>query len=57
MSVFDRPKTVVIECEGRHVTKWNTTFMSVIGELGVGRRSCAGHHPQQKGAVENLVGG
>jgi len=57
MSVFDRPKTVAIEWrKDGAVTKWNSTFMSVVGELGVGVELCWPYQPQQKGAVENLVG-
>jgi len=57
VSVFDRPKTVAIEWrKDGTVTKWNATFMSVVGELGVGVELCWPYQPQQKGAVENLVG-
>jgi transposase len=57
MSVFDRPKTVAIEWrKDGVVTKWNPTFMAVVGELGVGVELCWPYQPQQKGAVENLVG-
>jgi hypothetical protein len=41
VSVFDRPKTVAIEWrKNGTVTKWNATFMSVVGELGVGVELC-----------------
>ncbi len=57
VSVFDRPKTVALEWrKDGTVTKWNPTFMSVIGELGVGVELCWPYQPQQKGSVENLVG-
>src|SRR5205823_3854852 len=57
VAVFDRPKTVAIEWEkdGR-VTKWNATFLQVMGELSVAPELCWPYQPQQKGAVENLVG-
>ena len=57
IAVFDRPKTIAIEWEkdGR-VTKWNSTFLQVMGELSVAPELCWPYQPQQKGAVENLVG-
>jgi hypothetical protein len=38
------------------VRDWNPTFAAVATELGIGIELCWPHHPQQKGAVENLVG-
>lgn len=57
IAVFDRPKTIAVEWEkdGR-VTKWNRTFLEVMGELSVAPELCWPYQPQQKGAVENLVG-
>lgn len=57
VAVFDRPKTIAIEWEtdGR-VTKWNSTFLQVMGEVSVAPELCWPYQPQQKGAVENLVG-
>ncbi len=57
LSVFDRPKTVAIEWKkDGTVTKWNSTFLPVVSELSVGVELCWPYQPQQKGAVENLVG-
>lgn len=57
IAVFDRPKTIAIEWEkdGR-VSKWNATFLQVMAELSVAPDVCWPYQPQQKGAVENLVG-
>jgi transposase len=57
LSVFDRPKTVAIEWKkDGTVTKYNQTFIEVMGQLGVGVEVCWPYRPQQKGSVENLVG-
>jgi transposase len=57
LSVFDRPKTVAVEWKkDGTVTKWNSTFLSVVAELGVGVELCWPYQPRQKGSVENLVG-
>lgn len=57
LSVFDRPKTVAIEWKpDGTVTKWNSTFLAVVAELGVGVELCWPYQPRQKGSVENLVG-
>ena len=57
LSVFDRPRTVALEWkQDGTVTKWNSTFLSVTAELGVGVELCWPYQPQQKGSVENLVG-
>jgi transposase len=57
LAVFDRPKTVALawDREGR-VTDWNPTFAGVAMDLGLGVELCWPYRPEQKGAVENLVG-
>lgn len=57
LAVFDRPKTVALKWdrEGR-VTEWNSTFTGVALDLGLGVELCWPYSPEQKGAVENLVG-
>jgi transposase len=53
--VFDNPKTVVLRYEeGRPV--WNATLAQVAIEYAFTIEVCTPHQPQQKGAVENLVG-
>jgi len=53
--VFDNPKTVVVRYEdGRPV--WNTVLASVPIDYGFAIELCTPRQPQQKGAVENLVG-
>jgi transposase len=53
--VFDNPKTVVIRHEdGRPV--WNATLAPVAIDYGFTIELCTPRQPQQKGAVENLVG-
>ena len=57
LAVFDRPKTVALKwSKDGTVTEWNTTFAYVALELGLGIELCWPYSPQQKGAVENLVG-
>src|SRR3954464_13282669 len=57
LAVFDRPKTVALKWqENRDVTEWNPIFAGVVLDLGLGIEVCWPHAPQQKGAVENLVG-
>lgn len=57
LAVFDRPKTVALSWRRDGVvTEWNSTFASVALDLGLGVELCWPHAPQQKGAVENLVG-
>jgi transposase len=56
-SVFDRPRTVA--CAWRKdgtVTKWNDTFAFACLEIGFNPELCWPYQPQQKGAVEKLVG-
>lgn len=57
VAVFDRPKTVALTW-GRDgvVTEWNPTFAAVVLDLGLGVEVCWPYRPQEKGAVENLVG-
>jgi hypothetical protein len=38
------------------ITEWNPTFAGVALDLGLGIEVCWPYAPQQKGAVENLVG-
>jgi transposase len=57
MCVFDRPKTVALKWQRNgEVTEWNPVFAYVMLELGIGVELCWPNSPQQKGAVENLVG-
>lgn len=57
VAVFDRPKTVALTW-GRDgiVTEWNPTFAGVALDLGLGVEVCWPYRPQEKGAIENLVG-
>ena len=57
LAVFDRPKTIALKWtkEGT-VTEWNPTFGAVMLDLGLGVELCWPRSPEQKGAVENLVG-
>ncbi|MGE3957740.1 MAG: IS21 family transposase [Vicinamibacterales bacterium] len=57
VAVFDRPKTVALRW-GRDgvVTEWNPTFAGVVLDLGLGVEVCWPYRPQEKGAIENLVG-
>jgi transposase len=53
--VFDNPKTVVVKhVEGRPV--WNATLGAAAIDYGFTIELCTPRQPQQKGAVENLVG-
>lgn len=53
--VFDNPKTVVLRYEdGRPV--WNDTLAQAAIDYAFTIELCTPHQPQQKGAVENLVG-
>lgn len=57
VSVFDRPKTIAHAwSKDGVVTEWNATFAEVVLDLGVAVELCWPRSPQQKGAVENLVG-
>jgi transposase len=53
--VFDRPKTVVIGVEDKRPV-WNATLAHVAIDYGFAIELCAPRSPEQKGAVENLVG-
>lgn len=57
LAVFDRPKTIALKWskDGR-VVEWNQVFANVAMDLGLGVELCWPHSPEQKGAVENLVG-
>jgi transposase len=54
--VFDRPKTVVVgrERDGRPI--WNQTLAQTVIDYAFTIELCAPRSPEQKGAVENLVG-
>jgi transposase len=57
VAVFDRPRTVALKWrKDGTVTEWNSTFGAVVLELGLGVEACWPYSPNQKGAVENLVG-
>jgi transposase len=57
LAVFDRPKTVALSWrKNGDVTEWNPIFAGVVLDLGLGIEVCWPHAPQQKGAIENLVG-
>ena len=51
------PKTVALKW-GRdgQVTEWNAIFAGVALDLGLGIELCWPYSPEQKGAIENLVG-
>ena len=55
LSVFDNPKTIVIRREGKTI-EWNATFGQAALDLRIAAELCWPHRPQEKGAVENLVG-
>jgi len=54
--VFDNPRTVVLgrDVHGRPI--WNATLAQVAIDYGFTIELCTPRAPQQKGAVENLVG-
>jgi hypothetical protein len=57
LAVFDRPKTVALAWNKTgEVTEWNPIFAGVVLDLGLGIEVCWPHAPQQKGAIENVVG-
>lgn len=57
LAVFDRPKTVALQWrKDGTITKYNPLFSQAMFDMGVGVEVCWPHAPQQKGAVENLVG-
>jgi transposase len=53
--VFDNPRTVVIRREEKRPV-WHATLAQVVVDFGFAIELCTPHAPQQKGAVENLVG-
>jgi transposase len=55
VAVFDNPKTIVLKHRGSQV-EWNKTFAQVALDYRFGPELCWPHRPNQKGAVENLVG-
>lgn len=57
LAVFDRPKTVALHWKKNgEVTEWNPIFVGVTLDLALGIEVCWPHAPNQKGAIENLVG-
>jgi len=57
LAVFDRPRTIAIKWrKDGTVTEWNPTLAAAMFELGLGVELCWPYSPEQKGAVENLVG-
>lgn len=56
-AVFDRPKTVALKWrKDGTITEWNPVFADAALAIGFTAEVCWPHAPQQKGAVENLVG-
>jgi transposase len=53
--VFDNPKTVVLRHD-EHRPVWNATLAQAAIDYAFTIELCTPHQPQQKGAVENLVG-
>ncbi|MGC2331881.1 MAG: IS21 family transposase [Candidatus Acidiferrales bacterium] len=57
LCVFDRPKTVALKWRrSGEVTEGNPVFAYAMLEMGIGVELCWPYSPEQKGAVENLVG-
>jgi transposase len=57
LCVFDRPKTIALKWRRNgEVTEWNPVFAYAMLEMGIGVELCWPYSPEQKGAVENLVG-
>ena len=57
LAVFDRPKTVALKWKkDGTITEYNPVFAQAMFEMGVAAEVCWPYSPQQKGAVENLVG-
>ncbi|HET7274777.1 MAG TPA: hypothetical protein VFI91_06330 [Longimicrobiaceae bacterium] len=54
--VFDNPKTVVLGRDEHGRPRWNQTLAQVAIDYGLTIELCSPRSPQQKGAVENLVG-
>jgi transposase len=55
IAVFDNPRTIVSSREGKHV-RWQETFAQFAAECGFAPHATWPYRPQEKGAVENLVG-
>jgi transposase len=55
LAVFDNPKTIVQTRRGAEVV-WQEPFRRFCGEIGCVPSATWPRHPQEKGAVENLVG-
>jgi|HubBroStandDraft_6_1064221.scaffolds.fasta_scaffold86621_2 transposase len=55
VSVFDNPKTIVLSHKDQQI-EWNATFGQAVLDLRVAPDLCYPHRPNQKGAVERLVG-
>lgn len=54
--VFDNPKTVVLGRDENGRPLWNPTLAQVAIDYGFTIELCTPRSPEQKGAVENLVG-
>lgn len=55
IAVFDNPKTIVIDrTDGK--PNWQSTFAHFCAEVGITPQLTWPYRPQEKGAVENLVG-
>lgn len=54
--VFDNPKTVVLGRDEHGRPRWNETLAQVAIDYGFTIELCTPRSPEQKGAVENLVG-
>jgi len=54
--VFDNPKTVVLGKDEHGQPRWNPTLAQLAIDYGFTIELCAPRSPEQKGAVENLVG-
>lgn len=55
IGVFDNPRTIVTERDGKHV-RWQETFAWFTVECGFSPLANWPHRPREKGSVENLVG-
>jgi hypothetical protein len=55
LAVFDNPRTLVAKREGKHV-RWHDTFAWFSTESGFSPHATWPRRPQEKGAVESLVG-
>lgn len=55
IAVFDNPKTIVLRRDGDRIV-WNATFAQFCAESGIVPNVTWPYRPQEKGAVENVVG-